>query len=91
MSYNDMIATGIGGMAFGESMYRISSRILDNTATGSGRTWREIGAFLVDPFRGFNRIVSGRASRVQGNPSDPYDKRPAALRRLFRCGCARDR
>lgn len=76
MSYNDMISTGIGGIAVGEATYRISSTILDNTATGSGRTWREIGAFLVDPIHGFNRFVSGRASRVEGNPSSPYDWRP---------------
>lgn len=76
MAYNDMISTGFGGMAYGEASYRISSRILDNTSTGAGRTWREIGAFLVDPIHGFNRFVSGRASRVQGNPSDIYDRRP---------------
>jgi hypothetical protein len=76
MSYNDMISTGIGGMAFGETVYRLSSRILDNTVTGNGRTWREIGGLLVDPIRGFNRFVSGQATRVRGNPSDPYDKWP---------------
>jgi hypothetical protein len=76
MSYNDMIATGFGGMAWGESMYRLSSEVLDNRATGSGRTWREIGGFLIDPVRGFNRFISGHASRVQGNPSSPYDHHP---------------
>jgi len=86
MSYNDMISTGIGGMAFGEATYRISSRILDNMATGNGRTWREIGAFLVDPIHGFNRFVSGRASRVQGNPSDPFDRRPPHYSDFFAAG-----
>ena len=86
MSYNDMISTGIGGMAFGEATYRFSSRILDNTSTGSGRTWREIGAFLVDPMHGFNRFVSGRASRVEGNPSDPFDRRPPHYRDFFAAG-----
>jgi hypothetical protein len=76
MSWNDMIATGVGGIAFGETTYRLSSAILDNTSTGNGRTWREIGAFLVDPVRGFNRFASGQATRVQGNPSSPYDWRP---------------
>jgi hypothetical protein len=76
MSVNDMIATGIGGIAFGETTYRLSSAFLDNTARGSGRVWREIGGFLVNPVRGFNRLVSGRAARVQGNPSSPYDKNP---------------
>ncbi len=76
MSGNDMIATGIGGIAFGETVYRLSSAVLDNTSTGSGRTWREIGGFLIDPVRGFNRVLTGQATRVQGNPSDPYDWRP---------------
>ncbi len=76
MSFNDMIATGIGGIAFGESMYRISSTILDNRHSGAGRTWREIGAFVVDPVRGFNRFVTGRAARIEGNPADPHDWRP---------------
>jgi hypothetical protein len=80
MSYNDMISTGIGGMAFGETMYRVSSSILDNKDTGSSRTWREIGAFLVDPIRGFNRFLSGRATRVEGNPADPNDWRPLYYR-----------
>lgn len=76
MSYNDMISTGIGGIAFGEGVYRLSSAVLDNTTRGSGRTWREIGGFLINPIRGLNRFLSGRASRVQGNPSSPYDYRP---------------
>jgi hypothetical protein len=76
MSYNDMISTGIGGIAFGEATYRLSSALLDNTATGSGRTWREIGGFLLDPVRGFNRFLSGQATRVQGNPASPYDRNP---------------
>ena len=76
MSYNDMISTGIGGIAFGETTYRLSSYVLDNKSTGNGRTWREIGGFLLNPVRGFNRFVSGQASRVEGNPSSPYDWRP---------------
>jgi hypothetical protein len=86
MSINDMASTGIGGMAFGEAVYRMSSRILDNTAAGNGRTWREIGAFLVDPVRGFNRFLSGQATRVQGNPSDPYDKWPPHYRDFLAAG-----
>jgi len=39
MSWNDMISTGIGGVARGEWAYRLSSPILDNTAY-SGRIWR---------------------------------------------------
>ncbi len=86
MSYNDMIATGIGGIAFGETVYRLSSYVLDNQSSGNGRTWREIGAFLLNPVRGFNRFVSGHATRVEGNPSSPYDWRPPRYYMSFDIG-----
>ena len=76
MSFNDMISTGIGGIARGEVSYRISSLILDNTKRGKGRVGREAAAFLFDPIRGFNRVVSGDASEVKGNPADRWDWRP---------------
>ena len=76
MSINDMISTGFGGIARGEVAHRISSLILDNTSRGKGRVGREAAALLLDPIRGFNRLVSGDASEVKGNPVHPYDYRP---------------
>ena len=76
MSFNDMISTGFGGIARGEVAYRLSSLILDNTSRGKGRVGREATALLLDPVRGFNRLVSGDASEVKGNPIHPYDYRP---------------
>ena len=76
MSYNDMISTGFGGIARGEVAHRISSLILDNASRGKGRVGREAAAFLLDPIRGFNRLLSGDASEVKGNPVHPYDYRP---------------
>ena len=76
MSYNDMISTGFGGIARGEIAHRVSSLILDNTSRGAGRWTREITALLFDPMRGFNRLVSGDANEVKGNPVHPYDYRP---------------
>ncbi len=76
MSFNDMISTGIGGIARGEVMHRISSLILDNTKRGKGRFARETAALLANPIRGFNRAVSGDWSEVKGNPVDPYEWRP---------------
>jgi uncharacterized protein DUF3943 len=76
MSFNDMFSTGIGGIALGEVQYRLSSEILDNRARGKGRLLREIGAFVVDPVRGFNRLVSGDAKRQADNPVDHQDWRP---------------
>jgi hypothetical protein len=76
MSFNDMFSTGIGGIALGEVQYRLSSEILNNHARGWGRWMREIGAAIVDPVRGFNRIVSGDAKGQTENPVDPQDWRP---------------
>lgn len=75
-SFNDLISTGIGGAALGETLYRFSSMILDNQATGKSRFFHEAGGFLVDPIRGFNRILSGQAWKVASNPEDDMDRRP---------------
>ncbi len=66
-SINDWITTSLGGIALGEMTYRFSSMVLDNTATGAERTRREIFGFLISPVRGFNRLISGRTSRVYAN------------------------
>ena len=67
---NDFLNTGFGGVVLGETFFRLSSLALDNTATGSERTWREIGGALLNPIRGFNRLVRGETSRVAANPPD---------------------
>jgi hypothetical protein len=76
MSFNDMVSTGIGGIARGELMHRVSSLILDNTRRGKSRFARESAAMLANPIRGFNRAVSGDWSEVKGNPVDPFQWRP---------------
>jgi Domain of unknown function (DUF3943) len=75
MSFNDLISTGIGGMAVGEEMYRVTNQLLDNEDTGFSRFLREAGGFIVNPVRGFNRMVSGRASASHANPDEPLDFR----------------
>ncbi len=79
MSWNDMVSTGLGGIARGEFSYRLANVILNNTKSGSGRIWREIAAAPVNPVGQFNRFLSGRATKVQGNPDSPYDWRPPTL------------
>jgi hypothetical protein len=79
MSVNDWYNTSIGGAAVGEMLYRSSSMVLDNTGTGSERAWREVGAFLMNPVRGFTRLVTGNASRVYENPQHPSDRIPNRL------------
>ena len=57
-SLNDQITTGIGGSFVGESLFRMASLLLE----GGGDTpgfWRELGAALISPSTGFNRLAFG--------------------------------
>jgi hypothetical protein len=67
---NDLLNTGMGGITLGEMLFRSSSLVLDNTATGTERTLREIAGTLLDPVRGFNRILDGQMNDVTQNPPD---------------------
>ena len=67
---NDLLNTGMGGITLGEMLYRASSMVLDNRATGFERTMREIGGFALDPVRGFNRLLDGQMNDVTQNPAD---------------------
>jgi hypothetical protein len=69
---NDWILTSMGGMALGEVFFRFSQMVTDNTATGSRRTWGELGGTLINPVRGFTRLVTGEWSQVQPNPPDRF-------------------
>ena len=51
-------------------LHRLSIVVTDNTATGSRRVWLEIGGALINPVRGFNRLISGETARVYPNPED---------------------
>lgn len=63
-SIPDMVTTVVGGAAYGESIHRMSSRILDDSATGVDRVLRETAAAVVDPARGVTRLASGRSWRA---------------------------
>jgi len=60
-SYNDLVATTLGGVMLGEVTFRLSSAILNDTKSGGTRLFRESAAFAVDPMRGFNRVYTGQA------------------------------
>lgn len=57
---NDLIATTFGGMALGETAFRLSSRILDESSKGRERIIREVVATLISPVRGIKRLFSGK-------------------------------
>jgi len=58
-SLNDHINTAIGGAFIGEAAFRMASLLLEG---GGGETpgfWRELGAAVISPPTGFNRLVFG--------------------------------
>lgn len=73
-SYNDLINTPVSGAFLGEVFYRLSSNMLDDRSTGVNRVFREIVAGILDPARGFNRLVQGKTKRV--TPVEVYQKEP---------------
>jgi len=66
-SNNDLITTTMGGIMLGEITWRISSLILDDSSTGQERTWREIGAGVINPIRGLNRLFQGKTKTVSSH------------------------
>jgi Domain of unknown function (DUF3943) len=73
-SYNDIINTPINGAFIGEILYRLSSNILDDRTRGFQRVARELLAGLIDPMRGFNRILQGKTFRRTNK--EVYQKEP---------------
>ena len=82
-SPNDFIATSVGGIALGEMLYRTSNLVLNNEKTGGARIWRETASFLLNPVRGFNRLIHGDMWRVGRNPPD---RSPRQIRSLWDLG-----
>ncbi|MBQ8712667.1 MAG: DUF3943 domain-containing protein [Prevotella sp.] len=62
---NDLITTTVGGIALGEPMHIVSSRILDDSKRGLERVGREVLAMVIDPMLGLNRLVRGESWRVR--------------------------
>jgi hypothetical protein len=56
-SRNDQITTGIGGAFLGEALFRMASLVLEND--GISPLWREVGAAVISPALGFNRLAFG--------------------------------
>jgi len=69
-SINDWVNTTLNGIALGEVLYRLSNMLTDNTATGPNRVLREIGGAVLNPVRGFNRLISGETGKLFHNPID---------------------
>lgn len=78
-STNDIIATPIGGAALGEVFYRTSDLVLDDSSTGAERAGREVAAFILDPMRGFNRIITGQAWKRRSTSGRRFGLPPISI------------
>ncbi len=58
-SINDQFTTGFGGSFLGEPLFRIASLLLESGDGGRPGFWRELGAALISPSIGFNRLAFG--------------------------------
>lgn len=87
-SRNDMLNTVLGGSVLGESGFRISRALLDNTSTGVNRIFRELAGGLVNPVSGINRLATGEAWKRAPNPDD---RLPDRLHTEVAVGRARNR
>lgn len=76
-SRNDLLATPLGGIFFGEIFYRLSSNILDDRKRGRNRVYRELFAGVLDPTRALNRITDGKMFRRTSK--EVYQKEPLQI------------
>lgn len=58
-SYNDIVNTPVTGIILGEISFRVSDLIIDESVSGFERIVREFSSTLIDPMKGFNRLIRG--------------------------------
>ncbi len=57
-SINDQFASGIGGSFFGEALFRMAGLVLEGDGGRPGY-WQELGALILSPPTGINRLAFG--------------------------------
>ncbi len=70
-SINDQVATGVGGLFLGESLFRMASLLLESSPGSGPTTWREWAAAAISPPTGLNRAVFGERFRGVFRSNDP--------------------
>ena len=68
-SLNDQITTGFGGSVLGEALFRMSSLVLEKSELPP--FWRELGAAVISPAAGFNRLAFGNRFDTVFPSGDP--------------------
>ena len=71
-STNDLVNTTLGGMTRGEISHRLAVMILDDTASGSSRFWRELAGAIVNPVGALSRLARGDMTRDFPNPDERF-------------------
>lgn len=72
VNYSDLVSTTLGGIVLGESFFRASRMILDNSSTGGERFLRELVAGIVNPSSLVDRLLRGQTRRQAANPDDRF-------------------
>lgn len=70
-STNDIVNTPVSGIILGEISYRITDLILDDSKSGMDRILRESSSFILNPMRGFNRLIHGELWQIGSSPTRP--------------------
>jgi hypothetical protein len=73
---NDVLSTSLTGVALGEPLFLLSQLVLDETATGLDRFWREAVVFLLNPGLELSRLSRGQSWSRRQNPAG---RRPDSL------------
>jgi hypothetical protein len=58
-SINDQVASGNAGALIGEPLFRMASLVLEGGGDGPPGFWRELGATVISPPTGLNRLLFG--------------------------------
>lgn len=69
-SINDQFASGISGSFFGEALFRMASLVVEGHGDKPG-FWRELGAAVISPPTGFNRLAFGHRFKPVFPSHDP--------------------
>lgn len=72
-SINDAISTGIGGLAIGESTYRLSNLVYHDDQRGWRRVAQELLGAAINPIRALNRIFTGEAWKIRPQKAAYHD------------------
>jgi len=58
---NDLVTTSFGGAMMGDMLYHLGEKVLDDRSVGAERFFRELGAGIVSPILGLNRLLHGES------------------------------